>query len=309
MRLFTARRLVALGALGCATVVTALPAQAYEAKISPQLTCALGKEGAEVEAQHMLLPAPPNGATVLEGTPVTFSGESSHALMFSVASSPALLSSPDIDGGQGSSHLGSSLYTFTSTEATATLRTIYWAASFTFTPEDCESPFTFMTPAHTLTVVSPSPTAEEAAIKQKQEEEAAAKKKREEEAAATGSVSLDEVTIDVQSAHEAAVKLACTGTGMCSGKLSLMGEVPLKKGKKTKVETEVIGTATFSISAAKTTTVKLTLNTTGRRLLSTDHGRLDASLTILESSPSPSQVHTESVRLVSEGHQGRKSEK
>ncbi len=305
MRLFTVHWLVALGALGCA-----LPAQAYEAKISPQLTCALGKQGAEVEARHMLLPAPPDGATVLVGTPVTFSGESSHALMFSVASSPALLSSPDIDGGQGSSHLGSSLYTFTSTEATATLRTIYWAASFTFTPEDCESPFTFMTPAHTLTVVSPSPTAEEAAIKQKQEEEAAAKKKREEEAAAaTGSVSLDEVTIDVQSAHEAAVKLACTGTGTCSGKLSLTGEVPLKKGKKTKVKTEVIGTATFSISAAKTTTVKLTLNTTGRRLLSTDHGRLDASLTILESSPSPSQVHTESVRLVSEGHQGRKSEK
>ena len=122
---------------------------------------------------------------------------------------------------------------------------------------------------------------EAAAAKRRQEEEAAATKKRQEEAAAvekkrveeivvTGSVSLDGSTIYIQSSDEAVVKLTCAGTGACRGKLTLTAKSTSKKNKKTKL----IGTATFSISADNTATMRLTLNATGQALLSADHGRL-----------------------------------
>ena len=140
---------------------------------------------------------------------------------------------------------------------------------------------------------------EEAAAKKRQGEEAsaAATKKRQEEetaaaqetAAVTGSVTLAGSTIAVQSSGAAAVKLACTGTGTCSGRLTLAG----KKDKKAKT----IGSASFSIPAGKTATVKLTLNAVGRALLGAAH-ELSATLTISKSSPAPSQTHTSDVRLV-----------
>lgn len=149
------------------------------------------KEAVERSTPH-LAASPVNGVSVLVDTPVAFSVAlgSSRGLTLSVASSPALLSSPDIDRGPGSLQPGTSLYMFTSTKATATPRTIYWAASFTFTPGDCEAPSTFTTPVRSLTVVSPPPTEAEAAAKKHQEEEAAAKKRGEQELpAGTGSVS------------------------------------------------------------------------------------------------------------------------
>jgi hypothetical protein len=132
--------------------VSAVPAQALEYGLPPWLVCSDNKEAAEVGARYMPL-EPANGATVPGGTPVTFSGESTHALTFNVASSEALVSSPDIDTGVGS-QLGA-FYRFTSTKAAAMPRTVYWTASFTFTPGDCESPSTFTTPVRTL-VVAPS---------------------------------------------------------------------------------------------------------------------------------------------------------
>ena len=67
---------------------------------SPALICVGATHAAEVAASAIPL-EPANGATVPAGTPVTFSGESSSALTFSVASSQALLSSPDMDSGIG----------------------------------------------------------------------------------------------------------------------------------------------------------------------------------------------------------------
>jgi PKD domain len=144
---------------------------------------------------------------------------------------------------------------------------------------------------------------EEAAINHKHEEEAAAKKKEEEENAPTGSVLLSGSSITVQSSGEAQVKLACAGTTKCAGKLTLMAKGATKKGKKAKTET--IGTATFSIAPNGTTTIKLTLSATGKALLGADHGRLSASLTILKSSPVPSQTHTDSVHLVQQKAHGK----
>jgi hypothetical protein len=197
-------------------------------------------------------------------------------------------------------------YWLTSTKATVTPRTIYWTASFTRNLRSCdEPPVTFTLPPRTLTVVPAPSTAAELAAKKKQEEEAAAKKKKEEAAATTtGSVSLDGFTVTIQSSGEAAVKLTCTGTATCRGKLTLTGKSAPTKGKKSKAETTTIGTATFSISPGKTATVKLELNGTGRALLSADQGRVSASLTILKSSPAPSQTHTENVQLVREKARG-----
>jgi hypothetical protein len=133
-------------------------------------------------------------------------------------------------------------------------------------------------------------------------EEAAAKKKTEEESATTGHVSLDDATIRVHSAHEAAIKLTCTGNGTCSGKLTLTAKSAKgdgsRRGEKTSSATTTLGSAKFSISAGTTTTAKLTLNALGRALLKADHGRLSTNLTIFESSPAPSQTHTKTVNPV-----------
>lgn len=239
-------------------------------------------------------------------------------MTFMVASSPALLSSPDIDGGLGTrlppgykSELlppeDNPEYWLTSSKASAAPRTIYWTASFTRNLRYCdEPPVTFTLPARALTVVPAPPTAAELAAKKKQEEEAAAKKRKETEAVATptGGVSLAGSTIDIQSGGAAAVKLTCTGagTGTCHGKLTLI----VKKGKKTQSKTTRIATATFSISAGKTATVELKFNAAGRALLDAPQGRLSATPTILKSSPAPSQTHAENVQLVREKHLGNR---
>lgn len=134
--------------------------------------------------------------------------------------------------------------------------------------------------------------------KKHQEEEAAAvaaKKRGEEEGSVTGSVTLGGATIAVQNSG-AEVKLTCTGMGTCGGKLTLAAKGMAKRGKKAK--TEMIGTADFSILGGTTATVRLVLNVAGKTLLSADHGRVTATLSVLKSSPVPSQTHTYGVHLV-----------
>ncbi len=141
---------------------------------------------------------------------------------------------------------------------------------------------------------------EAAATKKHQEEEAAviATKKQEEQAkiAAAGSVSLASSVINVHSGGKASVELTCTGTATCSGRLTLVASVKGKHGKKAKAET--IGTATFSIPAGKTRVVTITLTAAGHALLKAGHGKLSASLTILESSPSPASTQHKTIQLV-----------
>jgi hypothetical protein len=114
--------------------------------------------------------------------------------------------------------------------------------------------------------------------------------------APTGHVSLAGASIAVQSDGEATVKLACKGTSTCRGKLTLTVKTR-DKGKQRRSKTTTIWTAGFSIPAGKTATIRLKLNGPGQALLSADHGRLSATLTILKSSPAPAQTHTESVHL------------
>lgn len=284
----------------CAMVALASTAQALQYGLPPWLICANNKEAAEVAAPHMPL-EPANGATVSAGTPIVFSGESNRALTFNVASSQGLLASPDIDSGTGSQ--SGAFYKFISTQAAATPRTIYWTASFTFTPEDCESPSTFTTPVRTL-IVAPTEAElaatksqqEGAAAKQKLEEEAAAKKKQEETAAA-GSVLLNSVAIVVKNGRAATVKLTCSDVATCVGKLTLTASATAGKGRTRHVKAESIGIASFSIAAGEGAMVQLPLDKTGRALMGAAHGHLSATLTIIRISPLPDKTQTQRVRL------------
>jgi hypothetical protein len=298
--------LVTLGVLVCTLMTSSSPALA-------SATCAIATYAAEVGARSLPL-EPTNGATVPAGTPVVFSAESllNNAPRFSVASSPGQLSSPDIDSGFGSK--SGAFYELTSTNATATPRTIYWTVSFTFTPDGCESPSTFTTPVRTL-VVAPTEAElsatkrqqeeeatkkkleEATTTKKKLEEEAAAKKKDEEEAAAAGSVVLDGLTVDVKNRGEAVVKLTCSDVAICVGKLMLTASRTGSEGKTRHARTESIGTAGFSIAAGEAATVKFTLDKIGRALLSAAHGHLNGTMTVVRIAPLPNKTQTQRVRL------------
>ncbi len=92
------------------------------------------------------------------------------------------------------------------------------------------------------------------------------------------------------------IDLHDTGSGMCTGKLTLEIAVKIKHSKHKRVKHETIATGSFSIAAGKTGTVKLVLDRAGMTLLRKDHGRLTARLTLSGSSASPPQ--TRSVLLV-----------
>jgi hypothetical protein len=274
------------------------------------MLCLVATHADEVVTAYWPL-EPANGATVPAGTPVVFSAEESgQALTFSVASSPALLSSPDIDSGPGS-QVGA-FDGFTSTKATATPRTIYWTASFTVTPDGCESPSTFTTSARTLTVVTSE--AELAAAKMRHEEEVAEKKSEEEaaakqreaEVAAAGSVALDGVIAMVENSRQAAVRLTCADVATCTGELTLAANTTVGKGKTRHTKTEHIGTARFSIAASGDATMRIALDTTGRALLRAAHGHLSATLTILRIAPLPSRSQTQSVSLEQQKAPGKR---
>ena len=103
----------------------------------------------------------------------------------------------------------------------------------------------------------------------------------------------------MKGASEATIKLAATGTDTCAGELTLTVRTKGKKGgNRRRSRTTTIGTATFSIPTGRTVNVELRLDAAGRALLDAPHGRLSATLTILKSSPAPSQTHAENVRLV-----------
>jgi len=297
--------------------VTAVSAHAYTAAPEEWVFCRSEAIAARAVVENYLRPA--NGSTVVAGTPITFSSDSSQPLSFAIASSEALLSTPNVDSGPGSpgppspSAGAGQLYSFTSTKATATAGTVYWRASFsTATIPHCAGEArTETTAVRTLTVLPPSPSEVEANAKKKQEEEAAETKKQEEAAAnkkaheVSGSVSLDGLTINVGGTREATFKLTCTGTATCSGKLTLTVRGTNGKGKHEHTKADVIGTTTFSVPAGRSSVVALKLDATGGALFSADRGRLDADLTVSKSSPAPAQTHTETVRLVSQKQHGK----
>jgi hypothetical protein len=284
--------LVLAAVCGSAMTVAVQSASALAEGLSPADECDGERASNEVVEQHTMLLAPPDGSVVPAGTIVSFSGESgfNSPLTFVVASSPALLSTPDIDSGAGSEQGG--IYTFSSARAAATPgRTIYWAATFTRTLKGCEGPpVTFTTTPRTLTVLPPPPPGGAP-----QEKGAASGPGIQ---LNTGRLSLDGATIKVHGPRGAAVKLTCTGTAACDARLLLTVKRSIVSAGKARAKTRTIGGVGVSIAANRTTTVDFALSTAGRELLGGAHGHLNASLTIIKTSPAPTSTQTRTVRLV-----------
>jgi hypothetical protein len=111
--------------------------------------------------------SPPNGTTVTADSPITFSTHSETPLTIAVASSPSLISNPDIDSGTMSrvpfteepGPQTSFTYTYTSAAASNMPGTVYWQATTSSAYiEPCASfaPFLFRTDIRTLHIL-PAP--------------------------------------------------------------------------------------------------------------------------------------------------------
>ncbi len=151
---------VVLGTLGWVVMGSVSSAHGYVS--GEYLRCANDIQSNLGVLERSLTPA--RGATAQADALVTFTGNSETPPRFAVASSPTLLSSPDIDSGPGSaqpfSEPHAETYTFTSTRAAITPGTIYWDASFSSsTIAECASltPTTYTTAIRTLTIL-PAPT-------------------------------------------------------------------------------------------------------------------------------------------------------
>jgi trimeric autotransporter adhesin len=107
-------------------------------------------------------------------------------------------------------------------------------------------------------------------------------------------VSLLSKKIVVQSHSRALFKLRGAGVGSCRGKLRLRVKLELSDHRTT---LKTIGTAVFAIGSGKTVSVKVKLNSAGRRVLSAGHGHLNGSVLIVKSLPLPQQARIASVKL------------
>ncbi len=110
------------------------------------------------------------------------------------------------------------------------------------------------------------------------------------------SVSLVSRAITVQRNGRAAVKLSCKGTVKCAGSLKLTTKTRPRK-RRHPGKTEIIATSKFAVAPDTTATIELKLNAAGRSLLKAAHGRLDASLTVVETSPAPAHIDKQNVRF------------
>ncbi len=138
-------------------------------------------------------------------------------------------------------------------------------------------------PAQTLTV---TPATEELPI---------SSSKLSEEGAKPSDAKLDGANIPVHASGVAVAKLVCDGSSTCKGTLTLSVReaVKAKHGKKTSRSVK-IGSEDFSISAGKTASVDVRLNSAGRSLLRSRHGRLSATLLLEQASGSTqTAVHVE----------------
>jgi hypothetical protein len=121
-----------------------------------------------------------------------------------------------------------------------------------------------------------------------------------------GRLSLESARILTSRDGRALVKLRCSGTSPCRGKLTLTLRTKAKGRKKFRVTT--IGTAEFSIPPGGTRNIKVELSATARFKLRANHGRLNGvRLKIMKSSPAPAELRTTDVSLVRESSRQRRA--
>jgi FG-GAP repeat len=107
-------------------------------------------------------------------------------------------------------------------------------------------------------------------------------------------LSLRSKRLAVTGSRTVALRLLRTGTGACSGKLTLSFK-KARGGKRAKLQT--LGTATFSVAPGTSKVLKITLNKLGRKLFRSHGNKLSASLSMVRSVPAPRLASSASVRL------------
>jgi trypsin len=96
----------------------------------------------------------------------------------------------------------------------------------------------------------------------------------------------------------AIVKVACRARVRCGGKLTLTAERAARRGRRRIRSIVSIGSASVSIAANRTSTVRIQLVPVGRALLRSARGRLRAHLLIVQLQPAGAGPVLESVQLV-----------
>jgi hypothetical protein len=107
-------------------------------------------------------------------------------------------------------------------------------------------------------------------------------------------LSLRNKHLAVTGSRTVALRLARTGAGACSGKLTLSFN-KAKRGKRPRLQT--IGTASFAMGSASSKVLKINLNKAGRKLFASHGRKLNASLSVVRSVPAPKLARSASVRL------------
>jgi len=129
-------------------------------------------------------------------------------------------------------------------------------------------------------------------------------RQREEEArsrAAAGAW-LNAETLTVRGGDTAIAKLECLGTASCHGHLRLTAKSPGDSRDGKRNSDVLVGTTSFSIAADEERRIRISLNSTGRRLFRLAHGRFRATLTMIVRAPVPVSRST-AVRLKSPARQ------
>ncbi|HEV2998330.1 MAG TPA: Ig-like domain-containing protein, partial [Solirubrobacteraceae bacterium] len=125
-----------------------------------------------------------------------------------------------------------------------------------------------------------------------------------------GGVSLVGTTISVPGSLKGSVKLHCTAPGGCRGTLTLTARVSSKgRHGKRRTRTLNLGTAPFTLSAGQTLSVKIELSPALHALLAAGHGRLAASLTLIEEASGQEAEQTKKVRLLQQATGGRRKKR
>jgi subtilisin family serine protease len=123
--------------------------------------------------------------------------------------------------------------------------------------------------------------------------------------ATTTSKAVEVMTATLRIVHgKARIRLRCTASGRCAGKLTLTvttraGSATRKDRRKRRTtERLTIGRGTFSLRPGQEATVAVTLSASAPALARSAHRHLIARLTIATTSPPPSAVQFERVRLL-----------
>jgi hypothetical protein len=96
----------------------------------------------------------------------------------------------------------------------------------------------------------------------------------------------------------AIMTVACRARVRCSGELTLTAQRAARRGRRRIRSIVSIGSASVSIAANRTSTVRIQLLAVGRALLRSGHGRLRAHLLIVQLQPAGAGPVLESVQLI-----------